>query len=310
MSRRSVAIGVDLGGTKIAAGAFDAVARDGGPRPSGRLLGGLEEAPTEAAGPAEGTVKNLLGVIERALARAVSEGAEPAGIGVGSTGPLDPAAGKLLEADNLPRLTHFPLCAAIRERFGLPVVLTNDGNAFALAEAVFGSGEGRGIVVGVTLGTGCGCGIVVRGKILEGRTANAGEVYRVRVAGGSFDEVLSGRGLERTYRQVAGRDIPGAEVSRLADSGDPEALRAFELFGHDVGEGLGIMAAVLDPSIIVLGGSVAASFRHFERTLREALPHRVAPGTARGLEVEPSRLGKLAGALGAAALVSAPDTIR
>ena len=134
--------------------------------------------------------------------------------------------------------------------------MTNDANAFALAEASFGAGLGAGIVLGVTLGTGCGCGIVVEGRLLEGATANAGELYRAPLLGANFDAMLSGRGLQRHYEQVTGGAVPGAEVTRRASTGEGAALRALAAFGADVGAGLGVLVATLDPDIVVLGGSV------------------------------------------------------
>ncbi|MBI4605904.1 MAG: ROK family protein [Planctomycetes bacterium] len=294
-----LAVGVDLGGTKIAAGLFDR---------EGRALGGLSTVPTEAHGPPERTIENLLGAVGEALARA--EGRRVIGIGFGSTGPLDPTLGVLLEAESLPRLHGFPLKATVEARIGVRVSITNDGNAFALAEALHGAGRGRGIVVGVTLGTGCGCGVVIHGRILEGATANTGELYRAPVAGATFDEVLSGRGLARLYLQEAGREAPGADISRLADAGDPAALRAFGAFGRTVAQGLGIIASIVDPHVFVLGGSVAASFRHFEGSLQRDLPAYVAPQVAAKLEIVPSALGPGAGALGGAALVFSGETIR
>jgi glucokinase len=301
VKRPGLAVGVDLGGTKIAAGLFDA---------SGNLHGELFSRPTEADGPKERTIENLFQTVDEALKSAELSGGKPAGIGVGSTGPLDPVSGKLLEADNLPHLQHLNLREAIEARYGVAVQMTNDGNAFALAEAIHGAGKGCGIVVGVTLGTGCGCGIVIRGKILEGATANTGEVYRAPLRNFSFDEALSGRGLERIYSKRTGEARPGSEISRLADLGDTAAVEAFLDFGRLTGEGLGILAAVVDPHVIVLGGSVSRSFRHFSKTLREGLARHVAPQVSSGVQVVPAKLGALGGPLGAAALVFSGETIR
>lgn len=295
------ALGVDLGGTTISAGLFDE---------SGRIHGELVSIPTEAHGPAEKTICNLLHVIDKAASSARADDLQLEGVGVGSTGPLDPQSGQLLQAESLPNLLFFPLGETVAKRSGLPVSVTNDGNAFALAEARFGAGKGKSIVVGVTLGTGCGCGIIIEGKIVEGATANSGEIYRAPLAGGNFDEVLSGRGLEKIFHEKTGRHRPGSEISKLADDGDSDALETFRTFGRKVAAGLGTIAAVLDPSVVVLGGSVSSSFRHFSPALLEDLKRYVAPQVAAGITIVPTHLGAVAGALGGAALVFSGETIR
>ena len=289
-----LAIGIDLGGTKIAAGVFS---------PAGALRGELAVLPTAAAGPAAGTLDNLFRAVEKALASASVAAGELRGIGLGTTGPLDPWRKTLLEAEALPRLHHVPLGRLLEDRFGKPLTLTNDGNCFALAEALFGAGRGEEIVLGVTLGTGCGVGVVIRGRFLEGASANTGEVYRARVGDLTFDEALSGRGLERLYRQRGGDERPGDEIHRLAQRGDERARQAFEDFGRLAAEGLGTLAAVLDPGVIVLGGSVARAHDHFREVLEREIARYLAPSAAERLRIEVSQQGELAGPRGAAALV-------
>lgn len=300
--RPACAIGVDLGGTKIAAGLFDA---------SGALLGALHRAPTLATGPREVTLASLHGVIARALGD-LPPGMRALGVGIGSSGPLDPVSGTILGATNLQNLSGFPLLEEVTRRFGLDAAITNDGNAFALAEAQFGAGAGESIVVGVTLGTGCGCGIVLGGQLLEGATANAGEVY-LACAGprGNFDEVLSGKGLSRELELATGERVSGEEIHRRASQGDAAALAAYTSFGRAVGGGLATIVAVLDPRALVLGGSAARGLEWFLPALREELFRRVAPAIGQSLKILPSALGDCAGALGGAALLlRSPSRIR
>jgi glucokinase len=291
----SLALGIDLGGTKIAAAVFDE---------EGELVGKLVVLPALADGPAAGTVENLFAAADGALRSAGIDAASLAGIGAGSPGPLDPWAGILLEVENLPQLHQFPLRRKLEERYGTRAAISNDANCFALCEALHSAGRGEQVVIGVTLGTGCGVGIVIDRRIFEGTTANGGEVYRAPLGGLSFDEALSGPGLERFYRTRSGSPRNGAEIGRLAAGGNAAALGAFEELGSWLAKGLGILAAVLDPGVIVLGGSVAASFRFFEGALRAELPRYVAPAVAERLRIEPSPGGPLAGPRGAAALVS------
>ena len=296
MHDSKVAVGVDLGGTQIRAAVFDG---------SGARLGPMATRLTAAQSPRETTLGNFFDAIAEAEAKAEAslDGRLIEGVGIGSTGPHDPVCGVYHDPTNLPHLHGFNLIAAVEERCGRPARMTNDANAFALAETYYGSGRGASIVVGITLGTGCGCGIVIDGRILEGATANTGELYRAPLLGTNFDARLSGPGLEERWRDESpAEELPGAEIMRRATSGDLKALAAYDAFGRDVGDGLGIIASVLDPEIIVLGGSVTAGSAHFLETAITRLRERIAPNTAEALRVEPARLGGEAGALGAAAL--------
>lgn len=286
-------VGVDLGGTKIAAGLFDH---------QRRLLGEIAMFPTEADRPAEVALGNLKAAIEQA-GRGAGPDARPSAIGIGCTGPVEAMTGRVLEAPSLPNLQFFDLGAWVREQFGVPLFLENDANCFALAEALEGAGAGHRVVVAVTLGTGFGCGIVIDGVMYAGTTGNAGEVGFCPIAGDTFDNMLSGAGVGRWYERVRGRpsSLSAREIGDLAEGGDAEALQAWRDYGDAVGAGLGTIAAVLDPSICVIGGSVAARLPLFESPLRGRLRAILAPAAGRALEITPASLGPAAGVIGAAA---------
>jgi glucokinase len=294
MGAKELAVGVDLGGTKIAVGVFES---------GGRLVGELVLEPTLADGPAEGSQEALLSAIDRALATASVDAGELVGIGVGAPGPLDPAAGTLLEVPTLPQLHYFPLRGTLHQRYETRVELNNDANCFALGEAFFGAARGAGIVLGITLGTGCGAGIVVDGKLHEGATCNAGELYRALCGRRTFDEALSGPGLERLYLDHCGEKKSGAEIAELARAGDTDAHAVFDAFADDLARGLGVLSAALDPHIVVLGGSVATAFDCFGESLDKAIGAYLAPSAAEQLKIIASEGGPASATLGAAALV-------
>ncbi|HYM12316.1 MAG TPA: ROK family protein [Bryobacterales bacterium] len=293
MADESLVLGVDLGGTKIAAGVFDA---------QHRLLGEIARVPTAADRPAAITLGNLKAAAEQACRSAGAGGARLRAIGIGSTGPVDASTGRVLEAPALPGLQFFDLGAWVQEQFGAPLFLENDANCFALAEALQGAGAGHRVVVAVTLGTGFGCGIVIDGAMYAGTTGNAGEVGCCPIAGDTFDNMLSGAGLCRWYERVCGRpsSLSAREIGDLAERGDADALQAWREYGEAVGAALGTIAAVLDPSICVIGGSVAARLALFETPLGDRLRAILAPAAARALEVAAAKLGPAAGAIGAA----------
>jgi glucokinase len=289
MAASELLVGVDLGGTKIAAGLFST---------DRKLLSEIATAPTAADQPAEVTLGNL----ERVIREVLPEGTRPLAVGVGSTGPVDAASGRFLEATSLPNLYFFDLASWVRDRFGAPLFLENDANCLALGEALQGAGAGHASVVAVTLGTGFGCGIVLGGVMYSGVTGNAGEVAFCPVAGGTYDEMLSGAGVRRFYERVrnAPTGLSAREIGELGEAGDPAALEAWKYFGQAVGSALGTIAAVLDPSICVVGGSVAARLGLFRGALEQRLRAILAPDAARSIRVVEAQLGSAAGVIGAA----------
>ena len=162
---KKIAIGVDIGGTKIKAGLVDI---------NGQIIGIPESIRTLAHEPGEMIIEQLTLLIRRMIQQA--DGAELIGIGIGSTGPLDINKGIILECNNLPTLHNYPLHKKIESTFGLPVKLDNDANAMMLGEALWGAGRNLNSILGITLGTGLGAAIVVNRKIIRGATGCAGEI--------------------------------------------------------------------------------------------------------------------------------------
>lgn len=291
MSTTPYILGIDIGATKIAAAAFDM---------NHRRLSDVQSIPTMAKHPAPLTLMNLKRAAAQAGQAAGVKG-PPLAVGMGSPGPLDAAGGRLLETDTLPNLMGFHMARFVEQEIGAPLHLENDANCFALAAALVGEGKGCEVVVGVTLGTGFGCGIVMSGKIYSGVSGNAGEVAYCRVAGGTFDEMLTGSGVKRFYERITSKEAPEPKkLGEMAKAGDQEAIKTWAVFGEAVGEALGMIAAVVDPSVIVLGGSVARRFDLFRESMERTLKERLAPNSAERIEVKRSELDHMAGVTGAA----------
>ncbi len=281
-------LGIDLGGTKIAAGVF------AGNR---KLIGEISSAATGADQPAEATLANLKRAADEARRAAGCDARPPLAVGIGSTGPVEAATGRVLDAPSLPKLHFFDLGAWIRREIGAPLFIENDANCFALGEARQGAGKGHDVVVAVTLGTGFGCGIVIHGAMYSGVSGNAGEVANCPVASGTFDEMLSGAGVRRFYERFHGpHQLSAKQIGDRAEAGDVEARQAWRDFGDAVGAALGTIAAVVDPSICIVGGSVAARLPLFE----DALQARLKSIVAAPIPVAPAQLGASAGVIGAA----------
>jgi glucokinase len=281
----------DLGGTKIGAAVFDL---------GRRRLGAIQSLPTMARHKTALTLMNLKRVGEQARLKAGVAGA-PVAVGMGSTGGVDSQEGRLFGTEPLPNLQNFPIAEFIESEFGSPLHLENDANCFALGEATAGAGRGHDIVLGITLGTGFGCGIVMGGSIYRGASGNAGEMAYCTIDGGSYDEMLSGAGVQRFYERIAAKTAPTPkEIGQLAEEGDEGALKTWAAYGEAVGHAVSLMAAVVDPSICVIGGAVARRLSLFRASLEEKLRAHLSPQAYRQLRVAGSELDSAAGVTGAA----------
>ncbi len=259
-------IGIDLGGTKI-----ELIALDGE---------GRECLRRRVATP-QGDYTGTLTAIANLVAWAEAELGRSAGIGLGTPGAISPATG-LMKNCNSTCLNGRPLKQDLEERLGRPVVLANDANCFALSEAADGAGAGADVVFGVILGTGCGAGVVVRGRLLTGPNAIAGEWGHNPLPWPKPDELpgpgcycgkhgcietwLSGPGLKR--------DLPGGEaldpatISSRAQQGDPDCEAALLRYEDRLARALAGVINVLDPDVIVLGGGMSNLARLYESVPR------------------------------------------
>ena len=306
-------IGVDVGGTKVAAGVVDE---------KGHILAQTRR-PTPSASPAD---------VEDVIAACVDElsaGRTIEAVGVGAAGYVDADRSRVLASPNL-AWREEPLRDAVRARVGLPVVVENDANAAAWAEYRFGAGRGVEHLVLVTVGTGIGGGIVLGGQLYRGRFGIAAEFGHMQVVAagrrcgcgqhGCWEQYCSGRALLREAREIAdvqpglgrrllelgdGRPegIEAREVTEAAREGDPAALACFEEIGGWLGQGLADLVAALDPEVLVIGGGVADAGELLLEPARRVFADQVAGSGSRPLaEIRLAELGNDAGVVGAADL--------
>jgi glucokinase len=207
------------------------------------------------------------------------------------------------------------------------VVIENDANAAAWAEARFGAGRGEDHLVVITVGTGIGGGIVLDGRLLRGRFGVAAEIGHINIVPdgrrcgcgleGCWEQYASGRALVQEAQELAkaspamARDmlrlaggepeaITGPMVTRAAQEGDVAALRAFDVVGTWLGRGMAQLATVLDPGLFVLGGGVSAAGEVLrEPAWRAFLQHLTARGHRPHAELRIAKLGPEAGIVGA-----------
>jgi len=288
-----VAVGIDLGGTKVHAGLVTG---------TGRVLG-EQRVPTEADKPADAILDNICAAVRGALERAGVTIDEVAGVGLGSPAPLDMERGIVLNTGNLPSLHGFPIVDRLAEALGRHVVLNNDANCFGLAEARFGAGRHARVCCGLTLGTGMGAFLVIEGRLFNGPRGAGAEVWCSPYRGDHIEEKVSGRGVARNYKKLTERVATARELADMARAGDRQARQAWQEFGRDLAAPIAWLCNMADPDIVVLGGSLTKAWDLFHQDMLEEANKYINAVTRESLRIEPARLGDSAGMIGAAALV-------
>jgi glucokinase len=306
----SPVLGIDVGGTKLAAGVVGA---------DGRVLSYVRDAtPTNLGG--EGLLDFLLRLARRALDESNSQ---PVAVGIGCGGPMVFPEG-IVSPLHIPAWQDFPLRARVEAALGLPTVLDNDAKAFALGEALFGAGQGARCMLGMVVSTGVGGGIVANGRLFDGATGNAGHVGHVLVSKdgprcycgghGCLTVYASGTGIAARAREALEQGIPsslsvlpveqvtGQAVAQAAAQGDPLALDLMQSAAQALGMGIASVANLLDLDRVVIGGGISQSGDLLFKPLEEELRRRATLAFSRNVEVRPARLGPESGVVGAASL--------
>ena len=306
-------VGIDLGGTKVAAASL----RD-------RELGPAAIEHTDRCGQA-GLLDQLAALVDRATCVKL----EAVGVGVPSVVEFE--TGRVISSVNVP-LVDVPIRQVLGERLGVPVFVDNDATVAALAEA---HDEQLRMVaknlVMITVGTGIGGGLVLGGRIYRGATGGAGELGHTLVAAdlsarfpaaegfpqpGSLERVAAGSALDRLAAQVAashprsalgrrqahGLSVLGADIVRAARGGDPAAVGALETWAEHVGIGVANAINTFDPDEVVLGGGGARAGELLLEPARRVARSYVVPGLGRNTRIRLARHGTRAGVLGAALL--------
>lgn len=309
-------IGIDLGGTKLAAG----------------VVSGDLQVHHRLTRPSHGLSKQqVLDLITGSVndLREQNGGDAPIeAIGLGIPSLIDQASGTAVVSVHLP-LADLPIRDLMSERLGVPVALDNDGNVQALAEQRFGVARGKRDIVMIGVGTGISGGIIIDGRVFRGSTGSGAEIGHMTLqvdgppgAGacpnlGCFETMVSGTAIGRYAREyaeanpesalgrelVAGHDVDGALAGRLAADGDAGSIEVMTKAGRYLGAGLVGIANIFNPEMIVIGGGAAAGAG--DLLLAPAKEHFAKYGMAPNnthAEVVPAAFGADAGMLGAAAL--------
>jgi len=312
-------IGVDVGGTKVAAGLVDSIGK----------ISYQTRTPMVATDAAAGLAA-VTAAIDSVSAAAKHNKASQrliSGIGICAPGPLCPRTGVVINPPNLPGWRNFPLAELVSKAYRLPVRVDNDGNAAALAEALWGAGRGYGNIFCATLGTGIGTGIVFDGRIYHGRTGAAAEGghitidYRGPRCGcgklGCIEALASGPAIARRASEKisAGRSssileqaggwldqITSEMVGRAYLAGDLLAKEVLQETAVYLTVWLGIIVDLLEPDVMIIGGGAASMLQPFFGEIRDRLPSWCINSHCQEVPLVTAHYGTDAGIAGGAAL--------
>lgn len=309
-----IVLGIDIGGTNTKLGY---VSRDG------RCLAGTS-VKTDSRQPAAAFFKQLQARAKQLL-ESIGEETEVAGIGIGAPN-ANYYKGTL---ENPPNLSwdYVDVHAEMAKYYGIPVAVTNDANAAALGEMLFGAAQGMKNFVVITLGTGLGSGIVANGELIYGADGFAGEIGHTTVDAtgrrcgcgkmGCLEAYVSATGLCRTVlelfcdsiapselRGISAADMTSEMIYRSALRGDPLALEAFEFTGSILGLKLADTVAHLSPEAVIFSGGLASAGDMLFRPTRQSMEEHLFPVFRNKVKLLPSRLTERNPAvLGAGALI-------
>ncbi|MFY0591497.1 ROK family protein [Roseivirga sp.] len=295
--------GIDLGGTKI-----EGIVMKSHDNPEVLVRKRID---TESDKGYEHVLNRIQSLIND-MAETVGE--QPIKLGIGTPGAIDPPTG-LLKNSNSQSINKKPFQKDLQSLLGIPVIMANDANCFALAEAKMGvvpevDPEAK-VVFGVIMGTGCGGGVVVNGQVINGKQgiggewghnfldASGGDCYCGK--SGCTEKIISGTGLENYYEEITGVRKRLKEIIPDARSGkDPNAVKTLNRLIHFFGLGISTVINLLDPDVIVLGGGVGNIEELYTEGIESAQKHVFNPRL--DTKIVRPKLGDSAGVFGAAFL--------
>lgn len=289
---------IDIGGTKIAAGVVD---------DDGHIVRSME-CPTDARAGFSNAIMRMASMLRRT---AKDAGGEIKGIGIGSTGPVDPYTGLIGNVEFLPTWEGESLVPALAKEFDVGIAVENDADAAALGEAVWGAGRGKRNVIFVTIGTGLGAGIILDGRLYRGIEGTHPELGHHVLdadgplcscgARGCWEKLASGTSIAEWYNaQTSTEPISAKRMFELAAGGNALASKAVEREAYYLGVGVANLATIFSPEMIILGGSVMRSAAMLMDGIRNVVRQNCAFVPHEKIEVRVASLGPYTGLIGAA----------
>jgi len=317
MSTAKFVIAVDLGGTNLRLAMVD---------PQGSVVHRVAEATRAGGGPNELIQRLAAGILGLPSQAGISP-EDIAAVGLGIPGLVEPEAGRVVKAPNLPELNGQPLGPALQSLLPWPVVLENDANLLAWGEASWGAGQGEANLLGLTLGTGVGGGLVLQGRLWPGAKGTAAEIGHLTIDPHGWRCNCGNTGCLETFAsatwtvkwvssrlqagepsslrelwQQAPQDLTARLIHAAAQGGDNLARQALRRVGWALGIAIADVVHLLGLPMVIIGGKFAQAWDYFSPALEEELSHRLTFFPRAALQIRPAILADNAGLLGAAKL--------
>jgi len=299
-------IGVDLGGTNI----VSAVVNE-----NGKVLG-KDKRKTQAPLGAVGVMNRIADSVRAASQNSGLPWDSHLAVGVGSPGPLNPKKGLIIYTPNL-NWKNVRIVDYLHKKLHKKVVLENDANLAALGESWIGAGKGEKYVLCLTLGTGVGGGLILNGKIYEGAWGVSNHIGHIVVDpngpkapygnSGILEQYVSATGIVRLATEAGLKPPPGQPLEaysfqKMAEAGNPQALRVYDQAGKMLAVGLTTAIHLLNPGVIIFSGGVAGAGDLLMKPMMKELQIRCFVSHLKGLKFKMAKLGDNMGAVGAARL--------
>ena len=307
MSR--LALAVDLGGTKVEAALVDE---------GGQVVEGSRVRAATGSSASRADLRDAVGTVVDGALAALPAGGELRGAGIGSAGPVDLVAGTV-SPKNLPVLAGFDLHREVEGRLpALPVRLRLDGTCIALAEHWLGATRGTENSMAMIVSTGVGGGVILHGRLIAGRSGNAGHIGQVQIASrdartsaddATLERIASGPRSVAWARSMGWDGHTGEELAVAAATGDPIARAAVVRSATAVGQAIASAATLLDLEAVAVGGGFTAVSPDYLDLVRAAVQDAIVLDYAADVVVTGSALDGGGPILGAAALIHRPEAL-
>jgi glucokinase len=315
---RKLILGVDLGGTKIAAALATA---------EGEILT-RRYCPTLGEAGSQDIINSILRTIEETMSSGKVRLSQLLGIGIAAAGIIDSNKGMVITSPNIPNLREVPLKHAVEQRFGIPTYVGNDATLAALGEWYFGLKRSVANLIYITVSTGIGGGIITNGKLYTGACGIAGEIGHMTIdvngprcncgnigcwealasgtalAGEAIREI--GKGANTSIAEIVGGDLSRIDakvVFQAAEGGDELANKLISRLAYYFGIGLVNLVNIFTPELILIGGGVAKMGDLLLQPAINLVKERAYVTLAHDVEIKPALLGDDSGVLGAVAFV-------